>query len=144
MAYVVLSFRVNGLSTSLSGDGHIRYRVRLLHDEPDYFAAYTLAYLCCTMLPFALVRSVSWLWLMSLAIGGSAVASHFIYGPDSTFPSTWCFFAAWISILLGAFRVKSLSIGLVRAHASGSVKFHAGARFARDDIAAISQAVELV
>lgn len=152
MVYVCISFDQNMISTSVSCNNHIRYDIRLLQKEHFwYYYVYTSTYLCTGLAPFMLVRSVDKMWLMTVAVGAAALISHFLYQGDSTFPSTWCLFSAWLSMIIGIYRVRDLNKIFsnfqaeldtnVRSTDSSAV---ASEPLTTDALRALSQSVEVV
>jgi phage shock protein PspC (stress-responsive transcriptional regulator) len=100
--YMILSLSINGLSIS-SEDGHIVYHISLLSSTPY---GVTAPYLLCTILPFLFIPSVRLSWIFSATVGGSAIASYVIY--QHSFPSTWCYFAAWLSLQVVSLRTYDI------------------------------------
>lgn len=82
------SFRV------FTTNGHITYRFWIT-SEHDLYAT-TVAYLLCTIIPFFLVQRIQFVWFIGASVGAAAIATWLLY--IAAFPSTWCFFAAWLSM----------------------------------------------
>jgi hypothetical protein len=98
--FMLISLFKLGLDIS-THDGHIVYQFTPLFSLNPI--AITAPYLACTVLPFSLMR-LPYGWTLSVAIGISAIIAYALYS-SNTFPSTWCFFAAWISIHATSIRV---------------------------------------
>lgn len=87
----------------MTNNHRISYNIKLLQwgfDIPGVLAI-TGLYLLCTGLPFFIAvphREVHWFWAVGIVF---ALSSALCYGvfPEE-WPSTWCFFSAWISILI--------------------------------------------
>jgi hypothetical protein len=104
------SFRVS------TYNNHITYRFWLT-SENDYFAS-TVVYLLCTIVPWWLVQRIKFLWFVGVSIGASAIASWMLY--TAAFPSTWCFFAAWLSMEGVAIKIYDVYMGNTRGKYSGT------------------------
>jgi len=104
--FMLMSISAHGL-TVFALNGHIVYRITLFGHADSMFV--TIPYLVCTVVPFALLWSVPGSWIFSLTAGGSALASYLLYSAQK-FPSTWCFFAAWLSIQAVLLRVWNLKL----------------------------------
>jgi hypothetical protein len=104
MIYSLVSMIISDLSISTE-HRHIVYHFKLL-DIGGYDTKFVFIslYLLCTIMPFSLVLSIGVGWIMSICIGATAISSYLIYSAGY-FASTWCFFAAWISLVLGIIRV---------------------------------------
>ncbi len=79
-------------------DGHIVYHFNIVGKSASSSVPVTFCYLLCTTVSFSIVSDVSYLWMMSITVGIAAAISYVLYS-DGSFPSTWCFFAAWVSLL---------------------------------------------
>jgi hypothetical protein len=99
---MILSLSINGQSISTT-DGHIVYHLSLLSQSPY---GVTVPYLLCTIFPFLLLPKVHLAWIFSLTVGISAIASYIFY--QQSFPSTWCFFSAWLSLQAVSLRVYDI------------------------------------
>ena len=95
--YMLSSLSMNNLSVTSCSD-HILYHFKTLPFKGKGPFFITIPYLLCTVTPFALVRGTAYTWLLSVSVGLSAILSYVFYSAK-TFPSTWCFFSAWISII---------------------------------------------
>lgn len=100
--YTIVSLFSNKLKFS-PHNGHIVYHFNLIDIGGPL--ALLIPYLYCTVAPFLLVRSVPSMWIMALCVGMAAIMSYILYS-DGAFASTWCFFAAWLSIVIGLIRKK--------------------------------------
>jgi phage shock protein PspC (stress-responsive transcriptional regulator) len=100
--YMILSLIINGLSIS-SEDGHIVYHLSLLSPTPY---GVTAPYLLCTIFPFLFIPMIRFSWIFTVTVGGSAIASYIIY--QHSFPSTWCYFAAWLSLQTVSLRLYDI------------------------------------
>jgi hypothetical protein len=106
---VFLIMFISLLSADLSvytKSGHILYHVELVGGIDAWYVA--APYLAATLLPFVFVRSIYNVSVcLGLFFGASAIASYLMYSAG-TFPSTWCFFAAWLSTCLVAWRIAEM------------------------------------
>jgi hypothetical protein len=95
-------------------NSHVVYHFPLADIGDDTHLSLLLPYLFCTLFPFFLVKSVPYMWLMSLYIGVAAILSYILYS-EGSFASTWCFFAAWLSMVIGMIRKWDAEI-LYKSH----------------------------
>lgn len=103
-AYLFSSMTYNGLYAT-EGNDHIVYHFSMFGD-PSNFAS-IVPYLGCTVLPFLLAWSVVAHWVLSLVVAVSAGIAYALYASEN-FPSVWCFFAAWLSLLMIAIRIAAI------------------------------------
>jgi hypothetical protein len=100
--YMIISLSINGQTISTT-NGHIVYHLTLLSQSPY---GVTVPYLLCTIVPFLFLPTVHLAWIFSLTVGVSAIASYIFY--QQSFPSTWCFFSAWLSLQAISLRVYDI------------------------------------
>lgn len=100
--YMISSLSINGVSISTS-DGHIVYHLSLLSPTPY---GVTAPYLLCTIFPFLFIPSVRYSWVFAATVGCSAIASYIFY--QQSFPSTWCYFCAWLSLQAVSLRLYDI------------------------------------
>lgn len=104
--YTMNSIISSGLTNS-EENNHIVYRFTLMDPANVGPIAMLVPYLVCTIFPFLLVMSVKSSWIMTAAVGIAAIVSIAIYS-EGSFPSTWCFFAAWLSLILCFLRIQNI------------------------------------
>eukprot|EP00747_Dinoflagellata_sp_TGD_P166942 gnl/TRDRNA2_/TRDRNA2_190557_c0_seq1.p1 gnl/TRDRNA2_/TRDRNA2_190557_c0~~gnl/TRDRNA2_/TRDRNA2_190557_c0_seq1.p1 ORF type:complete len:260 (+),score=13.88 gnl/TRDRNA2_/TRDRNA2_190557_c0_seq1:79-858(+) len=104
---IVSSYLATGLygpggshAASKTNEHRIDYNIQFLNWGFEWaeFYAINVLYLVCTMLPFVIAvphGEVQCFWTIGVVIGSSSALCYGVF-PDS-FPSTWCFFSAWIS-----------------------------------------------
>jgi hypothetical protein len=89
----------------ITNNHRISYDIQLLQwgfDVPGMLAI-TALYLLCTGVPFFIAvphREVHWFWAVGIVFISSSAICYGIFPKE--WPSTWCFFSAWISILIEA------------------------------------------
>lgn len=96
--YMISSLCLGRLSVH-NHSNHIEYNFKSLpfKNKTPWFI--TIPYLLCTVAPFLLVRGTAFTWVLSFTVGIAAILSYVFYSAG-TFPSTWCFFAAWLSSIV--------------------------------------------
>ena len=106
--YTLLSLFTSSLTFESKND-HVVYHFSLIDLGGNTSVVLLLPYIFCTLVPFIVVQCVPYLWVMALYIGAAAAVSFILYS-DGAFASTWCFFAAWLSVVIGFIRKRDAEI----------------------------------
>lgn len=130
--YTLISLFSSDLTFSAKNN-HVVYHFPLADIGDDTNLSLLLPYLFCTLSPFCLVKSVPRLWVMSLYIGIAAILSYALYS-EGSFASTWCFFAAWLSMVIGMVRKWDAEI-LYKSHVATARSSVVGQVEEEDDLA---------
>lgn len=102
--YTLMSLFTSSLTFASKND-HVVYHFSLIDLGGDSSVVLLLPYMFCTLVPFTLVQCVPYLWVMTLYVGAAAGISFILFS-DGAFASTWCFFAAWLSVVIGFVRKR--------------------------------------
>jgi hypothetical protein len=115
--YLISSIGHNGLYATSTGN-RVEYHFEMF-GNPNSFAV-LIPYLACTIVSFLFATSVYAHWFLALAIIVAAVIAYTLF-VSGTFPSVWCFLAAWLSLIMVVIRI----VDIIRlSHRIASLKPH--------------------